>query len=568
MRSRSGRAGPFLCFLLSIVLIGALLSDAALGQQPSDPPLPVDPSQLEQQFDERRLPSSTFVIEQQAVESSDFGPSADIRFTLKSIELEGVSAIDESELEALYRGMVGTEISVARLFDLAGLMSAYYRNAGYILSRVTVPAQEVVDGTVRLVAVEGYIENVTLDGESGPAKRLLQRLGNKIKRSKPLRAKDLERYMLLANDIPGVTATAVLRASETPGATDLTIVLEHDKADAFLSLNNRGSRFNGPLQGQLSANVNSLVGNASRTGVRVIGSGQLSELQLYEASHMHILGSEGTTIELIGRYTRSRPGGSLSDLDIQSNSVFGQMILQHPVVRSRSGSLYVRGVVDIRNTETDILGEPFTEDRVRVVRAGATLDFVDRLNGINLLDVQVSRGLDVLNATQTRTPFQSRADAETDFVKVSASATRLQRVAPGVSILIDAAGQYTKDGLVASEEFAIGGNQFGRAFDPSEIAGDRAIAARTELRFDHTLDRGWLKNIQLYAFGDYGIVWNQSTNGYVSTDLGSVGGGLRLTLSDRISAYGELAVPYQKTENFSAQFGNSVRGFAGLSFIF
>lgn len=554
------------CTLLSLLLLSVITLELRAQDQP---PVPTDPSQLERQFDERTLPSSNFTIRQQPEETPEIDPEDDIRFVLNSLVVEGSTVLEEADFQQFYADLVGTEISVARLFSIASRMSAYYRTRGYILSRVVVPAQEVENGHVRLVAVEGYIHKISVEGDIFLSTKQLMKLGAKITRSRPLLTKDLERYLLLINDLPGVVASAVLQASEEPGATDLSIVVSQDRAGFELSGNNRGSRFAGPLQGQVSAHLNSLLGMASRTGVRVIGASELSEFQLYELTHQHVLNSEGTTMQIVGRHTRSRPGSTFEDLDVESNSWSGQIILQHPLIRSRPKSLYVRGELDIRNTQTDILGERFTEDRVRVARLGATLDFVDGLDGVNLLDVEVSGGLDVLNATRTRSATQSRADAETRFIKVRGSATRLQRIASDITLLIDAAGQFTSDGLVASEEFAIGGSQFGRAFDPSELAGDRGVAGRMELRFDQQLKQQWLKKIQLYAFGDYGIVWNQTlSNGYRSVDLGSAGGGLRLILGDHISAYAEVAVPFEKTADFDTRFDSSARVFAGFNFRF
>ncbi len=554
--------------LLFLVLILTAILDARVSGAQDQPPVLPDPSKLEEQFDERRLPSSSIIIREGLTDQQELAPEDDIRFTLQSLTVRDSSVFSDADFRPFYARYLGTEISVGQLFDIAERMSVHYRNKGYILSRVTVPAQEITDGHVEVLAVEGYIHKVSVEGDMIVSGAKLARLGEKITQSRPLRAKDLERYILLANDIPGVVASAVLQASEVPGATDLTIVVSQDRARFYSSLNNRGSRFNGPVQGQIGGNIHSLFGGASSTGARIVNSAQTSEFTLLELSHQQILNSEGTSLHFIGRQTFSKPGGSLSDLEIDAESISGRVVLQHPLVRTRAKSVFVRAALDIRNTKTDILGEAFTEDRVRVARVGAAIDFVDRLDGINLLDVEVSRGLDIFNATRTRNPFQSRADAETKFLKVAASATRLQRIAPKVSLLLDVAGQFTSDGLVASEEFAIGGIQFGRAFDPAEITGDRAFAGRAELRFDDTANSPLLRRYQLYIFGDYGIVWNQVSASYQSVDLGSVGAGMRLTLNDNISAFAELAVPIEKTADFNERWGNSVRGFAGISLRF
>lgn len=558
----------FSLLLVLVIMLLASLMDARRAWGQEQPPVLPDPSKLEEQFDERRLPGSQITIQGENQERQALPPGEDIRFVLRDLVVTGATVFDADDFRPFFEQDINTEISVGRLFDIAERMSAHYRNRGYILSRVMVPAQEVQEGRVELVAVEGYIHKVSVEGDVMVSAARLARLGAKITSSRPLRAKDLERYILLANDIPGVVASAVLQASEEPGATDLTIVVSQDRARLYSTVNNRGSRFNGPVQGQIGVDLHSLFGGASRTGMRVVNSAQTSEFTLLELAHQHILNSEGTSIQLIGRKTFSKPGGSLRDLEIDSDSVSGRLVLQHPLVRTRAQSLFVRAALDVRDTETDILGEPFTEDRVRVARLGATLDFVDRFDGINLLDVELSKGLDILNATKTRDPFQSRADAETGFFKIAASATRLQRIAPKVSLMIDVAGQFTSDGLLASEEFAIGGSQFGRAFDPSEITGDRAVAGRSELRYDGTVSSPWLQRYQLYLFGDYGVVWNRIAGSYRSVDIGSAGAGIRVTLNEHLSAHAELAVPFDKTADFDERWGNSVRGFAGISLRF
>ncbi len=566
---KSSNLGSILRLSVSVAVLSILFVFASFTGLAQNPPVDIpDPSKLEDQFKERSLPQSKLIIQTPEKREGGLGPDENIRFMLHSIQIAGGTVFSEAELKKFYISDLEHEISVGRIFDIAAELTAHYRNQGYILSRVVVPAQEVKNGEITLVAVEGYIENVSVEGDNIPTKRLLARLAGKIKGSKPLKASELERYLLLANDVPGVTATAVLKASETPGATDLAVVVTYDKSDVFASANNRGSRFNGPLQIQAGVQVNSVAGGPSRTGLRLVSSSQTREFKLLELSHQHFVSSEGTFLSFVGRRTFSRPGASLRELDIESNSASARFAVQHPLIRSRAKSLYVRAGLSVRNTSTEILDTAFSEDRVRVAHIGATYDFVDSLDGINLLDIEVSQGLDVFNATRTRSSTQSRADAETKFLKVNGSVMRLQRLASGVSLLADVAGQFTNDGLVASEEFALGGTQYGRAFDPSEITGDRGIAGRMELRYDDVLPGTPIERYQAYIFADYGRVWNRIDGRYQSVDIGSAGGGLRITLNKNVSAYFELAAPIEKTPDFADRFGNSVRGFFGINFRF
>ena len=220
-----------------LVLIGMLLVLLNLsevrGQEQQ--PLPTDPSQLEKQFDERSFPSSSFIIRQQPEDVQSLDPIDDIRFVLTDLDVDGVTALEKADLLPFYQDFLDVEISVARLFDIAARMSSFYRRKGYILSRVVVPAQEVEGGAVKLIAVEGYIHKISIEGDVALSTSLLSRLGKKITRSRPLLAKDLERYLLLINDLPGVSASAVLQASDEPGATDLTIVVAQKRTGMTLT---------------------------------------------------------------------------------------------------------------------------------------------------------------------------------------------------------------------------------------------------------------------------------------------------------------------------------------------
>ena len=79
--------------------------------------------------------------------------------------------------------------------------------------------------------------------------------------SSPLLAKDLERYLLLIDDLPGVTVESVLLPSkDEPGASELILSLKHKKYGANGGIDNRGSKFNGPFQFKAGASSNSALG--------------------------------------------------------------------------------------------------------------------------------------------------------------------------------------------------------------------------------------------------------------------------------------------------------------------
>ena len=194
-------------------------------------------------------------------------------------------------------------------------------------------------------------------------------------------------------------------------------------------------------------------------------------------------------------------------------------------------------------------------------------DFVDRWVGINILDVQFDQGLDILDARDEGSPKASRATGRPDFTKFNVYAAGLQALFPRWSLLVAANGQYAYTDLLSPEEFGVGGEQFGRAYDASEIVGDSGVAGKAELRFNFSAPVNGLWNeFTLYGFYDGGKVWqrNAEAKGLQNSEsITSTGVGLRFNVSRWISGYVEVNKPLGG--DVFAEGNDNARIFAALS---
>ena len=66
---------------------------------------------------------------------------------------------------------------------------------------------------------------------------------------------------------------------------------------------------------------------------------------------------------------------------------------------------------------------------------------------------------------------------------------------------------YELNPLLSGEQFAFGGNLLGRAYEPSEILGDKGLAGSLELRYDWDIQRLKLSRVQWFGFYDAGATW-------------------------------------------------------------
>lgn len=471
-------------------------------------------------------------------------------FVLKGVILDSSTVYNTEDFKQVYGPYIGQSVSFADLNAIAIGMTRKYREDGYIFSRVILPPQKIGDGVLHVQAVEGRIVNVELTGTYKDNNGLIKAYADKIRSSQAANTKEIERYLLLIDDLPGITARSFMKPSATKGGGDLIISVEEDFFEGSASIDNRGSRFVGRGRGELVGAFNSIFGIHDRTTLRLLAASPTDELRYGEITHEEQLGSEGVRIK--GRYahTETEPGGSLSPLFIEGETDLFDIEGLYPIIRGRQMNLNLLAGFNANNSETDLAGLNIAKDRIRSVRAGARLDFTDALRGVNQIEVTGTQGLDVLNATNDGLG-RSRANGEHEFFRANATATRIQDIWGDLSMLLSGTVQHSRDPLLASEEFTVGGPGFGRAYDSGEIAGDRGYAGQVELRYGGPVQNQFLNSYQAYTYIDYGHITNLSpvVGEFRKDSITSAGLGVRFNLNYDISGYVEWDTPLTKMVN-------------------
>jgi len=562
---RNPFSGYFMCMLL-----GAQLASAAALAQAPQPNIPgtVDPGRLQERFEAPKLPRA--VNEPLIPDDEKKLPPEEadkIRFTLSAITLRGNTIFPEAVLSNLYKEHLGKEITLGVIYQIADAITAKYRNAGYVLARATIPAQRVENGIVQIVIFEGQIGKASIEGKLPGKGKLLEAYLNKITASTPLSADVLERYVLLMNDLPGVAAKAVLVPSfDTAGATDLVLQVSEDPWDAALSVDNRGTEFIGAVQFRAQGGYNNLLGMYERISAQSVVTQNTNELRFFDFGYAQPVGTEGTVAGISANISYSNPGSTLKQFDIEGQNRSITATLSHPWVRSRRQNISFQGSFTAKNSRTDLRSSLLTEDRLRVVRAGASADFTDRFAGVNLFGLEASQGLDILHATNSGDLNRTRFSGREDFTKFTGNAMRIQSITERTRAVFAMNGQYALSQLFSSEEFGYGGVPFGHAYDPSQLTGDHGVSARAEGQYTTPYQNDFLRSSELYAFYDIGSVWHIENNARPwKESAASLGGGARFTLSDKLTGYVEVAKPLTTSVPARGTEGKSPRFFFSLA---
>ncbi len=556
--------GQFHSFILAGITVSALvLCHPAMAQVTQQTGI-ADPSRASEEFKQPDLkPQVEPDVRVKAAKPLNAPAGSEkITFTLKSINFDGVSAYTPEQLQSVYGDKVGQTISLADLYAIANELTAKYRNEGYILTQVVVPPQEISGGTVKLRVVEGYVQNIKIQKEDPNAPidiANIESYASQINIGGPLNARQLERELLIINDLPGITARSILSPSpNTPGAADMLIILQYDPVDGLLSVDDYGSRYLGPLQLGAAATLNSMLGLNEAISAQIVTAPQNTyELGYGSLGYEQPIGRYGTKVHASASVTDTDPGYDLKQFDVEGRSYMIQVGATHPFIRSRAENLTGRLNLDWRRVSSTNNIEPTRRDRITNIRLGGRYEFVDTILGAaaNTIDAELSQGLGIFGATDEGDVNITRPLADPQATKLEAEVQRLQRVTDKVNLLLGARGQIASDALLSSEEFAVGGINSGRGYDPSEVVGDQGISGKVELQWNtpYRFDTTFIENYQLFGFYDIGRVWNDdaTTSTQKRDSIASAGAGVRLDLPYEVDA--DLAVAFPLTRQVQTQ---------------
>jgi hemolysin activation/secretion protein len=455
----------------------------------------------------------------------------EIRFVLKDIRVVGAVSIPPDSFRPLYQGMIGKQISLRDVFNVADQIEAEYRAAGYPLVRAYVPPQHVKDGIFSIHVVEGFVSNVSVDGGDPGTRAQVKAYLAPVLRDRPLRQRTIERSLLLANDIPGVAATGVLRPSpNVGGASELAVTIPEPQYSGGLAANNRGSHFTGIWTVTGDAAYNGIFGADELDATLSLSPHALEQLD-GQLRYRTAIGDDGFLGSIILSGQQGAPGSSLGPFEIKTKSWAIGPRITYPIERTRNESLSFDEGLTFQDASVNILGVGISHDTWRVADAALVYTRRDPFAGLLTSTIDLAQGLPILGASDDHSPDLSLGGRSV-FTKITGALHYTNWYYAPVSFAFAANGQYAGEPLIEGEQILFGGTQIGRGYDPGAVTGDSGFGSSIELRYDHPLPQYFIQNLQPYAFFDAAEVWNRSRGPSGGIPLGnptidSTGGGLR-----------------------------------------
>jgi hemolysin activation/secretion protein len=509
-------------------------------------PSSVQPGREQQRFTEPAQPLSQPGGATISLPSTVAPKGADRMFVLvRDVRLEGATVYKQDELAPLWADLIGHKVTLAAVYDLAQKITAKYGNDGYVISRAIVPPQQLDPGgaIVHIKVIEGYVDKVEWPRALEKYRDFFSYYTTRITAQRPANIHNIERYLLLAGDLPGLKFKNSLKpSSANQGAATLIVELTGQSlVDWAARVDNRGPPGQGPLEFLASVTANNLLRVHDAFTLTYAGPFKAQELKYIYGQYSQVLIPEGLTWFVDASDGWGRPDlGSAFQLvapDYRTKSTIFETGLTFPWLRTRERNLSTTVLWFASDNEafTPLVPNfaPSSTDRLRGGRLKVNADWADPFNGINQVNVIVSKGIQGLGSTSDGQPLASHINGRVDFSKVEATVTRVQQLPANFSFLIAAYGQYAGTALLNPELCGYGGRVFGRAFDPSNLVADECAETLFELRYDipgMAMMPKQITQAQLYGFTDWGTLHNLAPD--VGTprnvNAASAGGGLRL----------------------------------------
>jgi hemolysin activation/secretion protein len=470
------------------------------------------------------------------------------KFTLKAVRFSGQPVLRPDELAPSYAEFVGREVPVSTICEVRDRVVRTLFDHG-LLARVNIPPQTIAEGTLTLEVLAAHVVNVRVRGDAGHAQTAVERYLGKLRGMNPFDMRVAERYLLLANDVPGARVRAALRPSSNgePGAVDLDVTVSAKTVDAVANIQNLESDAIGPWGGLARIDVQDITDLGERTsviGYHTLASDEQWVAQVIEEAR---LGSDGLVARGSLVYGETRPGGAAKPLDLLSRSFVGEAELAYPIVRMRRRNLNAAVGLDVIDQSTDVSDVHLFEDDLRVLYL--RLDGDDRLDLMSR-PIQLSgslgvrKGLEDLGASSRGSAMLSRPRASPEGWALRGSLRASAVVVGKLQAALQVQGQYARDALLSYEQFALGDLTVGRGYNPAAVLGDSGVGGSFQLGYGPLPVRR-LVLARPYVFYDAGHVHENGLASIPDRTLTSAGLGVTLRLANRANLDLAYAVPFQ-----------------------
>jgi len=457
---------------------------------------------------------------------------------LTTVVVNGSTLYGPPQLFAAYRDQLGQPISRDSARAVVDGIVALYERDGFVRPELVLDDSLTASGVLRVQVHEAQITRVSFEGDTGRYRSEFERIGKGLEQTRPLRREQVPGALRELRQLAGVTVTAsTQRDTVVRNAFELVVKAEFSPVDGVVRMNNRGTDQVGPafMMGQFYLNG---IGNQGKLGLMWAAATDTDEY-LGGGLYFDTAFGAGSRFSALIFSSNSAPNEAPVNLDDEYDRERASLRLWHPLRQHGTTSLSVSAAFDAEDLSIDREGVQIRDDRLRVIETGLRASWRGTTGVQYSTNLLLRKGIDGLGAGLQALDL-AEDPRRVDFLLTQFTASVYRRFATDWSVRLDAMSQFSPYVLPDTERFKIGGDRLGRGFEVAEIAGDRGLGGKLELRRDLVSIEGMFGRLSTYGFYDIGAAWKQDEPGRESAATAGIGFALQ---GASLTGYCEVAAP-------------------------
>jgi hemolysin activation/secretion protein len=369
----------------------------------------------------------------------------------------------------------------------AALEKAYH-NAGYMTVLVSIPEQEVVDGSVGLKVTEASVERLAVKGAEYTLPSEIRSRVPELAEGKVPNFPTMQAQLDELNRGGDLKVTPVLRAGKTPGTVDIELEVEDQPAlHGSVDLNNRQTANTTASRIAVSLRYDNLFQKGHSFGLTAqTAPERTTDARVLAATYVLPTGSGGDALALYAVHSKSEFASldAARDLGLLGNSdILGvRETLQLEKMGAYSHTLSFGA--DWKDIKQDILvqGAAGSNSPIRYMPVVASYNgMANGMEGSTALDLTTTLGLRGLPGNKDDAFDRKRPGASASFLALRGGVQHTENLGRW-SVFGRFEGQLASGPLVPTEQFMAGGAESVRGYLEGETAGDAGHRLTLELR--------------------------------------------------------------------------------------
>ena len=478
------------------------------------------------------------------------------KIRVKRFEVIGNTVFSQKQLDKILAPYTNQSLSFSDLFQIGSIITQLYVDLGYITSGALIPPQTIKNGIVKIQIIEGGLEAINITG----TRRLnpfyirarLPKSGTPVNKQRLLEALQLLQLNPLIESISGNLATG-----SNPTTSQLNVQVQEAKTfSAQLLADNGRSPSVGSSRRRIHLSEANLLGLGDELSFAYTNTNGSNGM--YASYTLPINGDNGALSFNYSFDDSDVIEPPFNTLDIIGNSRYYGLTLRQPVQITPNRELAIglsadRGESDVSSDVLKKLGYSESLLSPGADKDGNTsiwaLRFFQEWTNRSSRDVfaarsQFSLGIGAFDAT-----INSGGEPDSRFFSWLGQVQWVRQMAADTLLILRSNFQLADRPLVPLEQFGVGGIDSVRGYRQDALLGDNALFASAEIRLPIYRATEQQLLLQLTPFVDFGTAWDRGSKNFTernlsnSDTLASVGLGLRLQLSDRLTVRFDWGIP-------------------------